>query len=139
MKLDRFLALLFSKRGIALILLAAFAFTCLAACELTCEDVFCLTFFGCLSFDTCRELLWACDCDCEPASGGGEPGDSCDKSCIGDCYNAGFGCVWDNCLEDCRPSTLCSSCEGDGEEENSASCPSCDEYFIICTDILLNG
>ena len=135
MKFDRFLALLFSKRSIALILLILAAVSCLGACQLTLEDVLCLAFCGCLTPETCSKLLWACDCE---ANSGGESEEAgCDTSCVGDCYNSGFDCVWENFLKDCRPSEICSSCEGSGEEEDPSDCPSCDEYFLICTDAFL--
>ena len=127
MKLDKFLAALFSKKVVAVILLVAVALFCLTACSLTFEDVLCLAFCGCVSFDTCREMIWACNCgDCSPASGdAGEPV-GCNGSCIGDPYNACFGCVWDGGLKDCRPSTICAACDKEEQEDDydysSTSC-----------------
>ena len=114
MKLDRFLALLFSKRMIALLLLLVLAVSCLTACEQTIEDIFWLYFCGCLSPETCKDLVWACDCDSTACR---DDGTTCRQgNCVGESYNSCFGCVWEGCLEDCRPSTICNSCEGEADE-----------------------
>ena len=114
MKFDRFLAVLFSKRMLAVLLLCILAFSCLTACELTLEDVFCLYFCACLSPEGCRKLIWACDCNSTACR---DDGTTCRQSnCVGKGYNGCFGCVWEACLEDCRPSTLCNSCSCEGDE-----------------------
>ena len=87
MKLDRFLALLFSKRMIALLLLLVLAVSCLTACEQTIEDILCLYFCGCVSFDTCREMIWACDCDSTACR---DDGTTCRQgNCVGESYIIG--------------------------------------------------
>lgn len=114
MKLDRFLAILFSKRVIALLLLITLAVFCLTACEQTIEDILCLYFCGCVSFDTCRDIMWACDCNSTACR---DDGTTCRQgNCVGEGYNGCFGCVWEGGLKDCRPSTVCNSCGGDAEE-----------------------
>ena len=114
MKFDRFLAMLFSKRMLAVLLLCILAFTCLTACELTFNDVLSLAFCGCLTHETCQKLLWACDCNSTACS---DDGTTCRQSnCVGESYNGCFGCVWEGCLKDCRPSTICNSCSGDADE-----------------------
>ncbi len=133
MKFDKFLAALFSRKAIIVILLVVLAAFCLTACQLTCEDVFCLTFFGCVSFDTCRDMIWSCG-DCSSCGGGGSSGDGggCAGNCIGDAYNEAFGCFWDCTLKDCRPSDACSKCEGDDTDESAPR--TCDECTIDCLD-----
>ena len=138
MKFDKFLAMLFSKKAVAVLLLVVLSVFCLTACRLTCEDIFCLTFFGCLSFDTCREMIWACDCDCDDDIGGGGSSDSNESSnCVADSYNGCFGCIWDGGLKDCRPSTVCNSCDGSEEDEEYAP-DSCDDCMIDCIDGCVN-
>lgn len=116
MKFDKFLAALFSRKTVAIILLVVIMALCLTACELTFEDVLCFALFGCVSFDTCREMIWACgDCvSCNDVEFLGVTCPSC-GSCVGDAYNQGFNCVWESFLKDCRPSQLCNRCSGDAE------------------------
>ena len=138
MKFDKFLAVLFSKKAVAVLLLVVLSVFCMTACQLTCEDIFCLTFFGCLSLSTCREMIMDCNCDCSPASGdAGDPSPGCNGSCVGDAYNGCFGGVWDACIKDCRPSTVCNSCEGSEEDEDYAP-ESCDDCMIDCIDGCVN-
>lgn len=116
MRFDRFLAVLFSKRVIAVSLLCVLALLCLTACacELTFDDVLSLAFCGCLTHETCHKLLWACDCDSTACS---DDGTTCRQSnCVGEGYNSCFDCVWEGGLKDCRPSTICNSCSGDADE-----------------------
>ena len=135
MRFDRFLALLFSKKAVALILITVIAVFCLSACQLTLEDVFCLTFFGCVSFDTCREMIWSCgDCSFCNADGGDDDG-ACDNgSCIGNAYNGCFGCIWDGGLKDCRPSKACDSCEGNGSADDCSAPTSFEDCMLDCLD-----
>ena len=134
MRFDKFLALLFSKRSVALILVIVIGAFCLSACSLTLEDVLCLTFCGCVSFDTCREMIWSCgDCSFCNADGGDDDG-ACDNgSCVGDAYNGCFGCVWEGGPKDCRPSKVCDSCASD-EDDSEYEPKSCDECTLDCLD-----
>jgi len=130
-RFDRFLALLFSKKGIALILVIVIGAFCLSACQITFEDVLCLAFFGCVTPETCREMIWACDCGVCGGGGGDSSESACNTSCVGDAYNGCFGCVWEGGLKDCRPSKVCDSCSSDEEEYEPQSC---DECMIGCLD-----
>ena len=131
--LDKILAVLFSRKGIAIMLLVVMAALCFCSCAFRIEDVFYLAFCGCLSPATCRELIQSCSC--------GECG-GCEKTCESNginCYCAGdacndlFGCVWQGGLKDCRPSTVCDSC-GSGHSEGEYS--SCDDTAPSCIDII---
>jgi hypothetical protein len=101
------------------LLLAVIALSCLTACEddsceQVLEDVLCLYFCGCLSPETCSKAIWACDCNSTACR---DDGTTCRQgNCVGETYNGCFDCVWEGGLKDCRPSTVCNSCKGDGEE-----------------------
>ena len=133
MKFDRFLAVLFSRRTVVLLLLViVMAFT-LTSCSITFEDVLCLTVCGCFSFETCQKIIWSCDCD------------NCRWGFIdcggwtGDAYNSCFSCVWEGGLKDCRPSRVCESCEGnDDEEDYEYNSPSCDQISIDLMDMCID-
>ena len=118
MKLDRFLAELFSKRTLVLLLVIVIALSCLTACQLTCEDILCLAMCGCLSLDTCHDMMMKCDCSCDGTMTDfeGERVDCNRSNCIGESYNGCFNCIWEGGLKDCRPSKVCDSCSGDNEE-----------------------
>ncbi len=136
MKFDRFLAALFSRKAIVIILLVVMTATFLTACELTFEDVLCLTFCGCVSLDTCREMIMSATCgDCSFGFEGCMiECDSCGGQ-VGDAYNGCFGCIWEAGLKNCNPSALCSKCEADENEDYVSSAPAtCDECMIDCLD-----
>ena len=139
MKLDRFLAVLFSKRTLAFILALTLALGCLTACELTLEDVFCLAFCGCLSLGTCRDLIMKCNCECGNCGYEdfeGEYVDCSRSNCIGEAYNGCFGCIWDGGLKDCRPSAACDKCSSDEDDyDYEYSAPtSCDDCVLDCME-----
>ena len=118
MKLDKFLAALFSKKTLILILVITLAVFSLSACTFTLEDVFCLFFCGVPSLSTCREWVMNCDCDCTDGTISTPDGErvDCNRSnCIGESYNGCFGCIWEAGLKDCSPSKMCAACS-DGEE-----------------------
>lgn len=130
MKFDRFLAALFSRKSLILILIIVISVSAMTSCQLTCDDVISIAIFGCPSFDTCRAIIWECgECaDC---------GDSCVGNCIGEGYNSMFGCVWESGLKDCRPSKICDSCGSDEEDYyESSTVPACDSITPDCIDII---
>jgi hypothetical protein len=119
-KLDKFLARLFSKRVLIFVLLLAFIL-CTTACQFTMNDVLCLVFCGCLSPGTignCIKENGFCGCRyfCEGDGSGGE-----NPSCAAQCIDCTYGRVCDCILGEitqpqCAPSRICDSC-GCGEEE----------------------
>lgn len=136
MKFDRFLAVLFSRRTVALVLLVLVSIFCLSSCTLTCEDAVYLTACGCVSYDTCNKMIWSCgDCD------------SCEQTCEengincylpGEACNDAFGCVWRSGLEDCRPSKICDSCgASDEEDEYEYESEGFDGCMLDCIDKIL--
>ncbi|MBQ8380469.1 MAG: hypothetical protein IJY18_01100 [Clostridia bacterium] len=138
MKFDRFLAALFSRKSIAVILLVVIAVFCLTACSFTWEDVFCFALTGCVTADTCSDMIWACG-DCSKCSFGFEGCEINVGSCVGDSYNSCFGCVWEGGLKDCRPSTICSKCESNEEDLEYESAPkTCDDCVLDCLDCIVN-
>ena len=138
MRFDRFLSALFSRKTLIMILVVLIAMSCLTACDITLEDVFCLAFCGCLSLGTCQKLLQNCDCSCDGGyrNPDGEYVDCERSNCIGEAYNGCFGCIWEGGLKNCKPSDACDSCEGEAEDEYDGD-TSCDGCMIGCIDSCL--
>jgi predicted small secreted protein len=135
LKFDRFLAVLFSRKTVVLILAVVLAAFCLTSCELTFDDVVCFALTGCVTPETCTKMIWACgDCGsweqtCE------ENGINC--YCAGDACNDAFGCVWRSGLEDCRPSKICDSCGSKEEDEYEYESDGCDCSVLDIIDAIL--
>lgn len=119
MKFDRFLAKLFSRAGIfVLLLLLVFSLFCMGACN-DC-DVFLCLFCGCVTPETCFEACdCACDCSLNCAS------ESCVSCVEGTSEMAeGCACVDVSCLSECFTDE-----EGNPIDCEDVGCPECQSCF----------
>ncbi|MBQ4325120.1 MAG: hypothetical protein IJC29_04915 [Clostridia bacterium] len=120
MKLDRFLAALFSKRVLLAILIIALVL-CVSACSLTLEDVFCLYFCGCPSISTCRTCMQEQGCGlayCGDGDGSGGENPTCVAQCIDCTYGRACDCILGEITQpQCAPSQLCDRCSAGCSEE----------------------
>ncbi len=143
MKFDRFLNLIFGKLGIIILAVALLLIPVMTtACSL--EDALCLTFCGCLSPSTCRELILDCstpDASCGSSSGSAdESGSSCtDISCYEGCgaYSCTVDCVSDSCSND--PKYQCYECNElfrtpKQDERGIDICPYCSSRLVGALD-----
>lgn len=117
MNFDKFLAKLFSKKGLICILIAPILALLLSSCRFTEEDCWYCYCFGCLSPDTCNACMTEClDCvdescfncfwfctgwvDCDSCRSA-ENNENLRESCIGRGTVSIFDCIND-CCEDCE-------------------------------------